>query len=64
MKFDAMKEFLTRDTTPPQLAERLDKIMFDTIMLYGHSDGELVGNLEISEHCYFLRRLRDIFANM
>jgi hypothetical protein len=62
--FKELREFLTVEIYPSELAQRLDDVVFDLIKLYGHNDDKLVSSMELSEHCYFLRGLRDIFSAM
>lgn len=63
MNFDAMKCFLTRDTTPALLSKDLDDLIFDFTMAYGQSN-EALSQSVFADHIYRLKELRDIFADM
>lgn len=65
MNFDRLRKFLSTDTTPSELSKRLDELIFDFIIAYGDDNGDyIVSPQAVSKHCYFLKELRDIFADM
>lgn len=65
MNFDGLKRFLSTDITPSELSKSLDELIFDFIIAYGDDDGDyIVSPQAVSKHCYLLKELRNIFADM
>lgn len=65
MNFDELKEFLSTDITPSELSKKLDELIFDFIIVYGNDEADyIVSPQTVSNHCYLLRALRDLFSKM
>jgi hypothetical protein len=56
-----LDSFLVLDHDPQLLGEQLDALMCD--LVYVSRDAEDFGR-ELSDYCYTLRRLRDLFRKM
>lgn len=65
MNLDRLRKFLSTDITPSELSKELDELIFDFITAYGDDEGGyIVSPQAVSKHCFYLRELRDIFADM
>lgn len=65
MNLDRLREFLSTTITPSEMSKELDELIFDFITAYGDDEGGyIVSPQAVSKHCFYLRELRDIFADM
>lgn len=65
MNLDRLRKFLSTDITPSELSKELDELIFDFIIAYGDdAENHTLSPQEVSEHCFWLKELRDIFAEM
>nr|DAN72017.1 MAG TPA: hypothetical protein [Caudoviricetes sp.] len=65
MNFDGLREFLSTTITPSEMSKELDELIFDFIIAYGDdAENHTLSPQEVSEHCFWLKELRDIFAEM
>lgn len=65
MNLDRLREFLSTTITPSEMSKELDELIFDFIIAYGDdAENHTLSPQEVSEHCFWLKELRDIFAEM
>nr|DAY25461.1 MAG TPA: hypothetical protein [Caudoviricetes sp.] len=65
MNLDRLRMFLSTTITPSEMSKELDELIFDFIIAYGDdAENHTLSPQEVSEHCFWLKELRDIFAEM